>query len=269
VSDEDNATTTTISIWHTSDGGQSWGRTTVGSFPSFGPSDCGCEYFNVTIDAVDPRVVFADIVIHSGTDGETHDVHRSLDGGSTWKAIPFSIERTSSPGDMGIHFLTASLGTVLWDDRTFTTRTGWGHWSEYPGASLGSVTYLDAHHWIMGSGITSTKARVAESKDSGRTWTTLTRTIPETPNVSLTFLDTTTWLATIETTSGPPDNKAGPAQTWTSTNAGKTWASEGELPTSDILRSVFVDRTHGWVRTDTDGLASTSDGGATWSVILR
>jgi photosystem II stability/assembly factor-like uncharacterized protein len=79
------------------------------------------------------------------------------------------------------------------------------------------------------------------------------------------FVNAMTWIAT---TSGPLDNKAGPAETWISRDAGKTWTFVGTLPTSDTWRSAFVDPSHAWVMTTEGGLATTSDGGATWSTIL-
>ena len=69
------------------------------------------------------------------------------------------------------------------------------------------------------------------------------------------------WIATIEGTSGP-------AETWISRGAGKTWTFVGKLPTSDTRRSEFIDPSHAWVSTGAGGLATTSDGGATWSAIL-
>jgi photosystem II stability/assembly factor-like uncharacterized protein len=110
--------------------------------------------------------------------------------------------------------------------------------------------------------------RIAESTDAGRTWTTRTRTLPVTSNLSVSFVNAMTWIATIETTSGPPNNKLGPAETWVSRDAGKTWTLVGKQPTSDTWRSVFVDPSHAWVITSAGGLATTSDGGATWSAIL-
>ena len=271
ASEKTDGSATTISIWHTTDGGQTWRPAKLASVPTpdTSPGGCGCERLAVLIDAVDPLVVFADIVVYSGTDSESHDVFRSRDGGVTWAALSFGIQAHGSSADLAIHFLAADTGSILFDERTFTTRTGWGHWSEYPEPRFGPVRYLDNRHWIMGlTDVFARTVRIAESTDAGRTWTTHTRTIPETTNVSVSFVNAMTWIATIETTSGPPDNKLGPAETWVSPDAGKTWTFVGKLPTSDTSRSDFIDPSHAWVLTRAGGLATTSDGGATWSAIL-
>jgi photosystem II stability/assembly factor-like uncharacterized protein len=273
ATEKTDGSTTTISIWHTTDGGQTWRPAKLASVPALDTSsDCGCESLAVLIDAVDPLDVFADIVVFSGTDSESHDVFQSRDGGVTWAGLSIGIHANGSPGDLAIHFLTADTGSIVFDERTFTTRTGWGHWSEYPeqgsGAvpypGFGPVTYLDDRHWIMSL---TDAALIAESTDAGRTWTTHARPFPK-GTMSVSFVSAMTWIATIGTTSGPPDNKVGPAETWISRDAGTTWTFVGKLPTSDTWRSVFVDPSHAWVITSAGGLATTSDGGATWSAIL-
>jgi photosystem II stability/assembly factor-like uncharacterized protein len=272
ASEETDGSATTISIWHTTDGGQTWRAAKLASVPTpdTSPDGCGCEHLAVLIDAVDPLVLLADIEVFSGTDSESHDLFRSEDGGVTWAALSFGIQAHGAPADLAIHFLTADTGSILFDERTFTTRTGWGHWSEYPEPRFGPITYLDDRHWVMGfpDALAGT-VRIAESTDAGRTWTTHTRPIPRTTNLSVSFESATTWIATIETTSGPPANKLGPAETWTSRDAGTTWTFVGKLPTSDTWRSDFIDPSHAWVLTHAGGLATTSDGGATWSAILE
>jgi photosystem II stability/assembly factor-like uncharacterized protein len=219
----------------------------------------------VLIDAVDPLVVFADVVMRCCTDSESHDVFRSQDGGVTWAPLSFGIHVTGSSADLAIHFLTADTGSIVFDERTFTTHTGWGHWSEYS-EQFGPITFLDGQHWVMGlTDVVAGTVRIAESTDAGRTWTTYARPIPRTENLSVSFVNAMTWIAT---TSGPPADKAGPAETWISRDAGKTWTFVGTLPTSDTWRSAFVDPSHAWVMTTEGGLATTSDGGATWSTIL-
>ena len=271
ASGKKDGSATTISIWHTTDGGQTWRPTKLASVRTrdTSPDGCGCDRLAVLIDAVDPLEVFADIVVSSGTDSVSHDVFQSRDGGVTWAALSFGIQAHGAPADLAIHFLTADTGSVLFDERTFTTRTGWGHWSEYPEPRFGPITYLDDQHWVMGlpDALAGT-VRIAESTDAGRSWTTHLRPIPETTNLSVSFVSATTWIAMVETTSAPPANKLGPAETWTSRDAGRTWTFVGKLPTSDTWRSDFVDPSHGWVLTRAGGLASTSDGGATWSAIL-
>jgi photosystem II stability/assembly factor-like uncharacterized protein len=264
ASDQKDASATRILIWRTTDGGQTWRSAKLASVPTPDTSlnGCGCDHLAVLIDAVDPLVVFVDIVRISGTDSESHDVFRSRDGGVTWAALSLAIQAQGAPADLTIHFLTADTGSILFDGRTFTTRTGWGHWSEYPEPSFGPVTYLDDRHWIMG--LTDTFAatvRIAESTDAGRSWTTHTQPIPKTENLSVSFVSALTWIATISTTSGP-------AETWTSRDAGTTWTFVGKLPTSDTSRSDFIDPSHAWVLTRAGGLATTSDGGAAWSAIL-
>ena len=272
ASEKKDGSATTISIWRTTDGGQTWRSARLASVPTpdASPDACGCDHLAVLIDAVDPLDVFADIAISSGTDSESHDVFRSRDGGVTWTALPFAIRSHGSSADLAIHFLTADAGSILFDERTFTTRTGWGHWTEYPQPRFGPVRYLDDRHWVMGlpDAVAGT-LRIAESTDAGRTWATQTRPIPKTTNLSVSYVSATTWIATIETRSGPPANKLGPAETWTSRDAGRTWTFAGKLPTSETWRSEFIDPSHAWVRTAAGGLATTRDGGATWSTILR
>ena len=272
ASEDKDGSATSISVWRTIDGGQTWRPAKLASVPTpdASPDGCGCDRIGVLIDAVDPLVVFADIVVSGGTDSESHDVFESRDGGVSWAALPFEIHAHGAPADLGIHFLTADTGSILFDERTFTTRTGWGHWSEYPEPRFGPVTYLDDRHWVMGfpDALAGT-VRIAESTDAGRTWTTRTRPVPKTTNLSVSFVSALTWIATIESTSGSSANKVGPAETWTSQDAGRTWRFVGKLPTSHVWGSDFIDPSHAWVRTGAGGLATTSDGGATWSVILH
>ena len=140
----------------------------------------------------------------------------------TWAALPFVIQAHGSSPDLAIQFLTADTGSILFDERTFTTRTGWGHWSEYPEPRFGPMTYLDHRHWVMGlpDALAGT-VRIAETTDAGRTWTTHTRPIPKTTNLSVSFVSAMTWIATIETTSGPPTNKVEPCRNLDQPGRGK------------------------------------------------
>jgi photosystem II stability/assembly factor-like uncharacterized protein len=87
----------------------------------------------VLIDAVDPLVVFADVVMRCCTDSESHDVFRSQDGGVTWAPLSFGIHATGSSADLAIHFLTA-----------------------------------DTHAWVM-----TTEGGLATTSDGGATWSTI------------------------------------------------------------------------------------------------
>ncbi len=262
---------TTISIWRTSDGGGTWHEAKLASVPTpdNAPDGCGCASLTVAIDAVDSAVAFADIVETSGTDSESHEIFRTSDGGVTWTALPFAIRAHGAPADLAISFLTLDIGAIVFDGRTFTTRTGWGDWTEYPEPLFGPVTNHTARHWVMGlTDPAAGSVKVADSTDAGATWSTYRRPIPATTNVSLDFVSATTWIATIETSSGPSMANLGPAETWRTEDAGTTWTPVGKLPTSDIQGSQFVDPEHGWVLASPGRLATTSDGGATWSTIL-
>lgn len=269
ASDETGASDITVKIWRTWDGGLNWHGTKLASVPPEANQDCGCVHHGVLIDAVSPLVVFVDVVNTGGVDDEGHQVFRSLDGGVSWKPMPLTIQAQGAPADLAIHFLTADVGTVLFDERLFSTDSGWGHWTELdqggrvPGP--GPVTFLDGRHWITAGRLQYLDGTVpfAESVDAGRTWTVRTRTVPVTPGEGLDtafeFIDSTTWVAVLATHR--------PAETWISTDAGKTWSFVGNQPTSDPRRSTFTDRFHAWVRDDAGGLATTSDGGATWAQI--
>jgi photosystem II stability/assembly factor-like uncharacterized protein len=110
--------------------------------------------------------------------------------------------------------------------------------------------------------------RIAESNDAGQTWTTHTRPVPNMTNMSVSFVSAMTWIATVETTSGAA-NEVAPAEAWTSRDAGATWTYVGKAPTSDTSRAALIDPSRARVRTGAGGLAATSDGGKTWSVILH
>jgi photosystem II stability/assembly factor-like uncharacterized protein len=270
ATDEVGATITTVRIWRTSDGGRTWHGTKLASVPSPDTyADCGCGGHGVLVDIVDALDVFVDVVTVSGTDGEGHDVFRSLDGGLTWKSMVLAIEQHGAPADLAIHFQTATIGTVLFDERLFVTDSGWGQWTEVdPGGHFPApepVTFLDGRRWITAGRLRYVDGTVpfAESVDAGRTWTVATRTVPVTPGEGLgtafEFIDSRTWVASLAT--------RGLVQTWISHDAGKSWVFVGNQPSSDPRRSTFVDAFNAWVIDDAGGLAATSDGGANWSPI--
>jgi photosystem II stability/assembly factor-like uncharacterized protein len=84
---------------------------------------------------------------------------------------------------------------------------------------------------------------------------------------NLTFVDATTWVTVISDTLDQQLDAQGPAETWITTDVGRTWKFAGVQPSSKPQNSTFVDRLHAWVITDTGGLATTSNGGMTWSEI--
>ncbi len=266
VSGNDNAT---VRIYATADGGRTWHWSDLTTVPLVTMDGCGCGGHGVAIDVVSSLVVFVDVVVYSGTDSEGHDIFGSLDGGLTWKAMPWSIQAEGSGADLSIHFLTASVGTVLFDGRLFATDSGWGQWTEVDqagrGFAPGPVTFIDSRHWITAGRLDFVDGAVpfAMSLDAGRTWTVETRTVPVTLGEGLgtafAFIDSRTWVAMLGT--------RGPVETWISLNTGKTWTFVGDQPTSDPRRSTFVDRFNAWARDDAGGLATTRDGGATWSRI--
>lgn len=260
---------TTVRIYATADGGRTWHWSDLTSVPLMTTDGCGCGGHGVAIDVVNSLVVFVDVVVYSGTDSQGHDIFRSVDGGVTWESMPWSIRAEGSGADLAIHFLSATVGAVLFDERLFVTDAGWGRWTEADHVGRlfvpDPVTFLDAQHWMTAGRLNYVEGTVpfAQSSDAGRTWTAETRTVPVTRGEGLgtafTFINARTWVALLAT--------RGPVETWVTADAGRTWVFVGDQPTSDPRRSMFVGRFDGWVRDDAGGLATTHDGGATWSRI--
>jgi photosystem II stability/assembly factor-like uncharacterized protein len=225
---------------------------------------CGAHAI-VLLDAVDSLDIFAELEMVTGMDSTSHSIFRSLDGGRSWKRMPWDQPSDSSPTDMAIHFLTADVGTVTWGSRIFSTDRGWGQWTVFDDQGW-PVTFVDRRHWIIAGTVPS-----LESFDGGRTWAPGTGTDPLEPgalaDVIVTPVDVTTWIASISRWLDPVLGGQGPVETWISTNAGETWTFVANQPTTNPRRSTFLDRFHAWVLDDTGGLATTSDGGATWSQI--
>ncbi len=274
ATDEAGTSSPTVRLWRTSDGGRTWRWTNLLSVPLSGAAtDCGCGGHDLLIDVVDPLVAFVDVIVHGTSDGTFHNIFRSIDGGTTWTSVPISIDATGSDPDLVIRFLAPDVGTVWFEERTYVADGRWGRWTKVDVNADGPVTFLDRDRWIMGR-VTdpSLPILIGESDDAGGSWRTITRTLP--PEIAtLTFLDGTTWVAVTATSKAP-------AETWISDDAGITWNRVGKQPTTDpwlhdaiydsiVQSSTFIDGSHAWVRTDAHGLATTSDGGAHWSVILR
>jgi photosystem II stability/assembly factor-like uncharacterized protein len=294
ASDSVGATKTTVRMRATSDGGRSWRWTDLPGMPHQTGDICGdsCNtvgHAAVQIDAVDESIVFVDLTMLSGTDTVSHEVFRSLDGGASWHRVPWTITTRygSDRDDERIGFLSADVGAVVFEERFFSTRTGWGNWSESDHYYLpyhnevadwhGPVRFLDHTHWII-AGHPLDPARVgipvALSSDAGRTWTVETRIVPlvpgSDPDVSVTFLDRTTWVvSSMQRTEQAGGSGLPHAQVWISADAGHHWRLVGDEPFSIPSATIFADAAHAWAFTSGGTLAATSDGGTSWVSILR
>ena len=290
ATDKVGKTTTTVTIWATTDGGSTWEASALPPVRHLTGEICGngCVTYGhagVRLDAVDARLIFAELDMVTGMDTGSEDIFRSLDGGASWASLPWSIgPKYSSAWGANISFRSADVGAVLFEQRIFATDTGWGHWTELDQKRLagtneipdwyGPVTFLDGRRWIVaGNLVAGNTFPVAESADAGRTWTVGIRTIPAKPGIDsgarVTFIDASTWVAVFSGSSRAAPGSGERATTWVSMDAGKHWTLIGDQPSPNPFGSDFVDRSHAWSVDSGGALATTTNGGATWSRICR
>jgi len=132
--------------------------------------------------------------------------------------------------------------------------------------SFGRPVFFDAHLGLVAvqfEAETSSVTRIYRTTDAGSTWTFLSH-IPGTDTLHVSILDQQTWIATdgtdvMHTTTG--------CAGWVHVTA-----HAPVMNFKDGLQDAqFVDLKHGWAQwTDPQGIShifTTSDGGATWSLL--
>jgi photosystem II stability/assembly factor-like uncharacterized protein len=239
---------------------------------------------------------------HSGSQQQPHScaIHRTTDGGATWRQLPAPQSPDLICGEFGVslHFVDRQTGFLAHatpgGSRLLVTRDGGERFQSlttFPSA-LKQLDFADANTgWaITGEGIGADI--VVATDDGGRTWRTLPRNyripwtstvyqgtqngVPVNPipptygaNAPNLFPNGVAWLIV-----SVFDPMQGVNLLLSTADGGKSWthhkleeqpggATQGKVARTHFGAPQFIDLDHGWL-TSRDHLYRTTDGGRTW-----
>lgn len=237
-------------ILATSDGGQTW-RVQVG-----GEDSPLVDEF----DAWDPLSIAApdsDHVWIATTDG----VLATTNGGKRWRRQPVMWNGTEYD-PQAIVFADSEYGYALrpgaGHSLVFVTDDGGVHWTlakDVKDVSIKAITCADRDHaWAVGE-----KGRILATGDGGRTWQTQHQ-------LGGLALDGVSFIDDLQGWVVGHDSAGGADVMLTTSDGGATWE---QSETDAYFRTVdFLDAQNGWATYDggaEPGIASTSDGGQSWT----
>jgi len=180
-------------VWKSTDGGETWAHVGL---------DNAGRVSRIIIDPRDPNIVYVGALGHAYAPQKERGVHKSTDGGKTWKHVLFVDENTGT-SDM---VMDPSNPRILFAGMWQLSLRTWNRTSGGPGSGI---------HM---------------SKDGGETWTKLKSSgLPEQPvgkiALSMTPADPDRVYALIETGDGVESigDKAESGELWRSDDKGKTW----------------------------------------------
>ena len=217
------------------------------------------------------------------------DIHKTTDGGETWTKITptisafynsikiFSPDSIYVGGSYGntLYFLKTTNGGTTWNSTTVSTKSGissmfalnpqyiWiGHfkdgsiWKSTDGGTTWGQTLTGAGQYLTDIYFKDTTSGVAVSElglyattDGGKTWGV--KTVAGSNSGKFSFIDANNgWLR------GSSLSKT--------TNGGTTWTAVGNPP-SGAAGHQFISSTVGWIVGNGGLVATTSDGGVTWT----
>ena len=200
-------------------------------------TNLSAAFFYSAISVLSKDVVFVagDVVNPKTQQGRLGVVVRTSDGGQTWTERVIEQPGAEIGSLNSIHFVSPEIGWVVGasPERDDDTRDG----------------------------------LVLKTTDGGDTWTLLKVDAKQVPT-SIFFVDSETgWLGGATPLPGNGDDGdsaiGGPSAILTTTDGGRTWREQINLPVS-IFDINFIDKTTGWASGSKGSIYHTADGGRTW-----
>lgn len=180
------------------------------------------------ISIVSPNVVFVcgDTPSPGPVDERVGVIIKTTDGGQSWSEKPVQIPGMLIAAVNSIHFVSPD--------------TGW---------AVGADSAQD--------GI------VLKTTDGGSSWSATRLTQKQVPTTVF-FADADNgWIGGATTPPGQEEGIGGPSSILATTDGGRTWRSQYNIPIS-IYRVFFIDRTTGWAGGSKGMIYNTTDAGRTW-----
>jgi photosystem II stability/assembly factor-like uncharacterized protein len=239
------------------------------------------------VSVVNPMIVWA-----SGSAGT---VLRTRDGGDSWekRAIP-GAERLDF---RGIHAISANEAWALSigngpASRIFHTADGGATWTEQfrnadATAFFDCITFFDARHGVAYSDASQNRTTIIRTEDGGAHWALLPESaVPAPLKGEGGFASSNSCAISIDSKHGWIAASEPGARVFRSDDAGKTWSVAGAVPVvhdsaAGLTALSFRDSKHGigvgavigrgnMMRDSVaEAVATTSDGGATWTLMHR
>jgi photosystem II stability/assembly factor-like uncharacterized protein len=268
--------TTTVTIYRTADGGQTWDSGAPVTISGGGPG---------SFDFIDSQHGWLLLALGAGAGSEAVEILRTVDGGTSWEVVSLTagLPDQSTPGSLplgcdksGIGFADPATGWATGfcpGGKVFfyATRDGGLTWewqtlpppAGYPAdlfsgcqCALNPPIFTSAQDGFMPVGVFETTDAwfLYITHDGGATWNP--SPLPTTGLVdSVDFIDAGNgWFTDRELLYATHDG-------------GQTWIPVGQFPTEDLSGKLnFVNTSDGWF-TDGRQLYATHDGGVTWSAV--
>jgi photosystem II stability/assembly factor-like uncharacterized protein len=156
------------------------------------------------------------------------------------------------------------------------TSDGGQSWTETPIEQPGAhVTALNAIHfinanegWAAGADLapegTLIEPYILKTADGGATWAISKINSKQVPTAML-FIDANTgWMGGATPPLGEEEGSGGPSEILGTTDGGRTWHSQINVPVS-IFDLSFINSTNGWACGSKGAIYNTTDGGRTWN----
>ncbi len=264
-------------LFRTTDGGKSWERLTPGSLPTDDggntweklPGPCG-----TTPSFVDANTGWQLCATGGGAGIETKQLHRTDDGGRTWRLVADTGPLGGPPGNMplssygsGFFFLDKQHGW-LGDAKggLLVTHDGGASWERLP-STLDTVRNLQFFSPERGIAVLTQPVQqihtLVATSDGGRTWRVVYPLTPHRPQEAK-LVAGKFWVAV--------GTVADPGAVLMRQEGERDWRRVGTVDVSEPFKYVtsfsFIDAQTGWVaieRSDGTRIYHTTDGAATWA----
>jgi photosystem II stability/assembly factor-like uncharacterized protein len=173
-----------IGPWKSTDGGHTWSRIDGGYYEPYGKESGGAAAF--AISPSDPRVIYSAVQGSSGT--TLMGVNKTVNGGRRWRAVNNGLPGPDPAwvaADIAVHPLTPDIAyvgirTEAGTGRVFKTTDGGASWIELPHVApegdlpgVASVAISASHPDVVVVG-TREPGRVYKTADGGESWSVVT-----------------------------------------------------------------------------------------------